>query len=803
MIEFRTLGALDVSAPNQGGEGPSPGDLASQPKPVALLLFLALARPRGLQRRDRLAALFWPESDQRRARAALSQTLYKIRQALGRDALVSRGSDEVGLAEGVLACDALEFERLLAGGELEQALGRYGGELLPAFHLSDTPEFSHWLDAERARLARAAADAAWTLAGNCESEGNSAGAANWARRAAAIAPWDETALRRLIETLHRLGDRAGARRVYERYRARLAAELKLDPEPETTDLVRHLTEDRRTNTGPVKDESASGVDPSEPEPIASRAIPSIPPRPEALTELGSLGPDVVPVEPVSAWRRRHALGAMVVIVTVVALFGIAWGAFRPGPNPSAAEAEVARPYRLAILPVRFEGIPEDSAYWEGLRRSIVEALDDRPGLVAGLRSSAGIARRDSFDAVLDIQADGPAGHARIAVDLRSSVGRGGSLWEEEFASTDPLPRVLSRITQAVGGRLAVRLPPPEIAASPSCSPADDVAAQHHIMARSYMEAYEPEPWKKAVEELRAAIALEPDCATLWADLAEAWLVRGRNWYDPKPRIAWDSARAALDRAFALAPDLPLAHGESGLLASWFEWDWEQAERSFQHALALDPEDAFTRTAYAHHLAAIGKHDEAATQDEIAKRLDHSPLVRINEGWHRFLAGDYEGAIEVYHAAAVSYPDDRHWQAVETGAHVWRLAQHREGALDGGDSATARIIGDSILALVEDRPSHWYWETGAPTAIALAGYPDSARVLIDKELARVPREGSELRPLRYAVFYGAIGDLETGLDWLERAFEERDPFLNGLMTRPYFRVYYGHPRFQAIRRKMGL
>jgi len=579
--------------------------------------------------------------------------------------------------------------------------------------------------------------------------------------------------------------------------------MDLDPEPETMELVRRVAENREVATVSAADESDSPVNFPAPTPTAYRATSSPPPRPAVLPESRSIDPGVIPVEPVSARGGRPALGALVAVVAVVALFGVAWGGFQPGPNPTAAEAEVARPYRLAILPVQFEGTPEDSIYWEGLRRSIEESLDDRPGLVAGLRSNAEIARRDSFDAVLDIRADGPAGHARIAVDLGSSVGRGGSLWEEEFAPAEPLPRVLSRITEAVGGRLAVRLPPPELAASPSCSPADDVAAQHHIMARSYMEAYEPEPWTKAVEELRAAIAREPECATLWADLAEAWLVRGRNWYDPKPRIAWDSARAALDRAVALAPDLPLAHGGSGLLASWFEWDWEQAERSFQHALALDPEDAFTRTAYAHHLAAIGKHDEAATQDEIAKRLDHSPLVRINEGWHRFLAGDYEGAIEVYRAAAASYPDDQHWQAVETGAHVWLLAERRQGALARGDSATARIIADSILALVEDRPSHWYWETGAPTAIALAGYPDSARVLIEEELARVGHEGREVRPLRYAVFYGAIGDLETGLDWLEMAFEERDPFLNGLMTRPYFRVYYGQPRFQAIRRKMGL
>lgn len=781
MIEFRTLGTLDISDPERLERSSSPADLASQPKPVALLLYLAIARPTGLHRRDRLATMFWPESDQKRSRAALSQTLYKIRQALGPDSLISRGSDEVGLAEGVLSCDAVAFERSLAAGDLETALGIYGGELMPAFHLPATPEFSHWLDEERARLARSAAAAAWDLADRCEADGNAVGAAQWARRGAGITPWDEAALRRLMETLVRLGDRAGTLRVYDRYRARLAAEMDLEPEAETAEFVRRLRGER----GP------SSV-------VTSPGPLSADPQPDLDTD-----PEPEPDRSSSAPRRRPMLTASLAIVAVVTLFGLAWGAFRPGPNPSVAEADIARPFRLAILPVAHSGSREDSVYWDGFRRAIIESLDDRPGLVGGLRSDKRIATRDSFDAVLVIRADGPAGDARIEVDLVSSVGRGGSLWEDEFGPTEPLPRVLSRITEVVGGRLAVRLPPPEFEPSPSCSPSDDAAAQHHIMARSYMEAYVPGPWKEAVAELRAAIEIEPDCATLWADLATAWLVRGRNWYDPKPLVARDSARIALERAFALAPNLPAAHGAAGLLASWFEWDWEQAERSFEHALALDPEDAFTRTAYAHHLAAIGKHAEAATQDEMAKRLDHSPLVRINEGWHRFLAADYEGAIEVYRAAATSYPDDQHWKAVETSAHVWLLAGRRARALEAGDEAAAGTLGDSIMSLVEDRPSHWYWESGAPVAMTLAGYPDSARILVEEELARVRADGGPIRPLRYAVFYGALGDLETGLDWLERAYEERDPYLNGLMTRPYFRVYLERPRFQAIRRGMGL
>src|SRR2546421_9910326 len=52
-----------------------------------------------------------------------------------------------------------------------------------------------------------------------------------------LAPLDEPALRRLMKTLDRLGDRAGALEAYEPLANRLTAELEADPAPETRALA--------------------------------------------------------------------------------------------------------------------------------------------------------------------------------------------------------------------------------------------------------------------------------------------------------------------------------------------------------------------------------------------------------------------------------------------------------------------------------------------------------------------------------------------------------------------------------------
>src|SRR3989449_7578030 len=61
--------------------------------PISLVAYLAAATPRGTHRRDSLLALFWPELDQPRARAALRQSLYVLREVLGPAALVSQGNE--------------------------------------------------------------------------------------------------------------------------------------------------------------------------------------------------------------------------------------------------------------------------------------------------------------------------------------------------------------------------------------------------------------------------------------------------------------------------------------------------------------------------------------------------------------------------------------------------------------------------------------------------------------------------------------------------------------------------------------
>ena len=233
VVEFRILGGLNLL----GAGGRELKSVLAQPKRVALLAYLAAATPPRLHRRDSLVALFWPDLDQEHARAALRQALHGLRQAIGDGVLVTRGDEDIGLDQAQIRCDVVEFERAAQAGRLADALDLYRGDLLDGFFIRGAAGFEQWLEDERARLRAIALRSATLLAQGGEARGDLAESTQWTRRALRIAPLDEPTLRRLMRTLDRLGDRAGALDAYDGFAKRLGAELEAAPAPETQALA--------------------------------------------------------------------------------------------------------------------------------------------------------------------------------------------------------------------------------------------------------------------------------------------------------------------------------------------------------------------------------------------------------------------------------------------------------------------------------------------------------------------------------------------------------------------------------------
>jgi len=618
MIEFRLLGALRLS----DAEGREVRSLLTRPRRLALVAYLAAATPRGFHRRDSLLALFWPELDQEHARAALRQALHVVRGALGADSVVTRGDEDIGLDVDRVWCDAIAFDRAIAAGQWDEALDLYRGDLLDGFFIPGAGEFERWLELERARLRQAAARAAGALVERCEAEGDGVAAAEWARRAARLAPHDEEPLRRLIRTLDALGDRAGAVEAYGQFAERLATDLEAEPAAETKALLAAV----RARETPV--------------PATSSASP----RRSATDAAARVRPT----------RRRVMLPIVIAAALVALVFstrdsrrGRQW--LRPPPEPIHA---------LAVLPLHnLSGDSLQAWFAEGMTEALITDL----GRISALRVVSRGAVTDFQRAGRSLRDIGPALHVdavveggvqrsgdRVRVDLRLiDAASGYELWagrieelvQNRFAVEDSVARSI------VGG---LNLPLTGAEARTLRAPPTDNTEAYDLFLRSKIRLrHETRADDSvAIGLLQRAVVFDPRFAAAHAWLAHAYVLR-LNQFAREDTAARERAYVEAEKALQLNPDLAEAHWvRAGLLwGATRQFRFEAAIQEDRRALALDPNLGEAH----HHLGVIYLHvgllDEAVAEFRSALALNPFDLNAVRRiGIAQIYRGQYDAGL---------------------------------------------------------------------------------------------------------------------------------------------------------------
>jgi tetratricopeptide (TPR) repeat protein len=185
---------------------------------------------------------------------------------------------------------------------------------------------------------------------------------------------------------------------------------------------------------------------------------------------------------------------------------------------------------------------------------------------------------------------------------------------------------------------------------------------------------------------------------------------------------------------------------------------------------------------------MGRHEEALQQAETARTLD--PLSLIIQTWvglRFYFAGRYEKAIVEYRKALELDRDfaPAHWHL---GWAYERTGRFMEGVAEAERALT--LDAGNLLYLAS--LGHAY---------AQAGRQNDARTT----LARLAQASTKQHVSAYhvALIYVALGDSNTGLDWLERAYDEQSPWIGYLSVDPRLDRLRSHPRFEGLLRKARL
>lgn len=556
MIEFRTLGGVSLTAT----DGRELRSVLAQPKRLALLAYVASPRTPEFVPRGTLLGLFWPDREEERARHALRTSLHFLRRSLGPDVLVSRSEQEVGLDPDRLRCDVAELEGAIEAGDDAEALELYGGEYLPGVAVEGASEFERWVEAERRRLRLRARNAARRLTEAALQRGEGREAEGWARRAAALDPWDEATLQLLMRVLVEQGNRAGALRTYERFAERVREELRLEPSAETEALAAAIRTDRITTEARSVGSPENGA-------RAGSGAPASTGEASTATEPAHVEPAGEPApgaggEPddarASRWRPWMAV-ALVLVATGAIL------AYRARNDVSSyATVGADRPpatgsvRTIAVLPLENMSPDSSDAYFaDAMTDELTSALSVVPGFQVVSRTSTS-KFADSRDVGARVIADSlGAGYLvegalvragdSLAIATRLVDGVSGrTLWSGRFAR--PVQQELA-VQMDVARRIAESLRSSftrkEEERFEAGQTRDPVARDAFFRAKRLLEPttlLDSATAAQGVRLLRQAVASDSTFAAAWY-----WLGVGFRWERWVPHNS-DSSRMAYDQA---------------------------------------------------------------------------------------------------------------------------------------------------------------------------------------------------------------------------------------------------------------
>jgi DNA-binding SARP family transcriptional activator/TolB-like protein len=779
MIEFETLGRIELRRP----DGTALLSVVSRRKPLALLAYLTLAGRGGTRRRDEVCALLWPESAEARARNALNQTVHSLRRSLGHEAIVG-GRDAVGVAAGSLLCDALEMERAIRAGDPVEALALYRGELLPGLHLDGCRDYDEWLDRRRRGLASEAFQAAHLLANRHAESGDLPSAVSALRRARVIRPTDDRTVRLLLEWLERSGSRAAALDEFEQYRSHLETTYGLQPPDETRELARSLVLTGSSSPGAQRTVGRSASDRADTPPITeapeARVVSDAPRAAERRTRRG------VP-------RIARALAAVVVVAMLV----LAW--VRLSHEPTYVVK------RVAVLPLAdFSPDATKAFFTNAMTEELITALGrlGKPEVVGHTSVQAyrnapapigDIAKRLEVDAVIEGSATWEGRTVRVNLQLVQADPE-RHLWAHVWEGPDSaLLALQSRIAADVARRFGAS---PESIEKVTRQPEDarDVdtrALEAYYRGRALWKMYRP---REAVDAFLEAVLVDPDWARPWAGLAHAHVLFAHTVMPPA--TAMRDARAHIERALELDPDLEEAQVSLGHYLMEGPLDWRASERAYLRAIQINPGYPDSYIYLGQLYMALGRYGEARVAMERAFSLDPlNPVAFTDLGKIDLVEGRTEKALEHFRKAVETYPE----HPITRGQLVYALL-----ATDRWDESIAMIreaIRDGrglSISLGGRNPTISGW---LAYALARAGHKGEASAIADSLAALAETE--YVLPLGLAAAYAGLEDRESAIDWLERMEEEQSTHRLWILAYRAFDALHEEPRFEALVERLDL
>ncbi|HTO85907.1 MAG TPA: protein kinase [Thermoanaerobaculia bacterium] len=464
-------------------------------------------------------------------------------------------------------------------------------------------------------------------------------------------------------------------------------------------------------------------------------------------------------------------------------------------------ATAARIDSIAVLPLaNLSGDPQQEYFADGMTEELISDLAKISALRVTSRTSV-MRYKSSSKSLPEIAKD-----LGVEAVVEGSVTRAGSqvkitaqlidaasdrhLWADSFQRE--LKDVLAlqgEVARAIAREIGVRLTPQErsrLADQKTVNPEAYEAylkGQYHLFRRTATDAL------KSLEYFREAVQKQPDYALAYAAIAGAYeTAAGSAQGALPPKEAFPKAKAAALRAAELDPTLGEPYASLAWSSFVFDRDWTTAENQFQRALQLNTNYPIAHENYAMFLTRMGRFEEATREITRAQELDPVSLgVNTMMGIALSLARRDDEAIGWFRRVLDMDPN---FVRAHFGLGLALVHKKRYDEAIAELRKAVELSGDGAGQL-------------AALGYAYAAASRRAEALQIVEKLKERSREQYVPPAMVAGVLSSLGEKDQALAWLEKALDERDPWLTSLKVEPMYDALRSDPRFVDLLHRVGL
>ncbi len=255
-----------------------------------------------------------------------------------------------------------------------------------------------------------------------------------------------------------------------------------------------------------------------------------------------------------------------------------------------------------------------------------------------------------------------------------------------------------------------------------------------------------------------------------------------------PHPAYARARAAANKALEIDPEIAEVYASLGWIAMWYDRDWPVSESHFLKAIRMKPEYPEAHMWYGNLLFCTGRFEESVREMRKGKELEPlEPAPPTHVGWALYFARRFDESIEELRKVIGSDPEfslPYMWQSANfMTKEMWREA------IDAAQKFL-ELSGESVLAL-----------SILGLAYGSAGMKDEALKILER-LDGLPQD-RYVGPLYRALVWTGLGEKKKALEYLEKAYLEKESAMALLKVWHILDRLRSEPRFHALLEKMNL